>query len=111
MTFDVAIAGGDPNGLMLAAELSLAGVRPVVLERLAARSEEPKANGLVGQAVRLLDHRGLATRLSGAPRARVSRRCARCSASSCATATPSSVSPTSWPARTSATTVSPARIR
>ncbi|WP_433382091.1 hypothetical protein [Streptosporangium sp. CA-115845] len=30
---------------MPACELSLAGVRPVVLERLPAPSEEPKANG------------------------------------------------------------------
>ncbi|GGV42958.1 FAD-dependent oxidoreductase [Kitasatospora herbaricolor] len=67
MTLDVLIAGAGPNGLMLACELSLAGVRPVVLELLPERSAEPKANGLVGQAVRLLDHRGLHEALGGGP--------------------------------------------
>ncbi|MCX5215006.1 FAD-dependent monooxygenase [Kitasatospora sp. NBC_00240] len=67
MTFDVLIAGAGPNGLMLACELGLAGVRPVVLEQLPERSGEPKANGLVGQAVRLLDHRGLYEGLGGGP--------------------------------------------
>ena len=56
---DVVIAGAGPNGLMLACELALAGVRPVVLDRLPAPSDEPKANGLVGQVIRQLDMRGL----------------------------------------------------
>ncbi|MET7463573.1 FAD-dependent monooxygenase [Nonomuraea sp. NPDC005501] len=64
---DVVIAGGGPNGLMLACELALAGVRPVVLERLAARTEEARANGLVGQVIRVLDRRGLYERLTGDP--------------------------------------------
>lgn len=33
-TADVVIVGGGPTGLMLAAELRLGGVDPVVLERL-----------------------------------------------------------------------------
>ena len=62
---DVVISGAGPNGLMLACELALAGVRPVVLEKLPAPSEEPKANGLVGQVIRLLDIRGLYSRFTG----------------------------------------------
>ena len=56
---DVVIAGAGPNGLMLACELALAGVTPVVLDSLPGPSSEPKANGLVGQVVRALDLRGL----------------------------------------------------
>ncbi|GAA4559288.1 FAD-dependent monooxygenase [Pseudonocardia xishanensis] len=66
---DVVIAGAGPNGLMLAAELALAGVRPLVLDPLPEPATEPKANGLVGQVVRLLDRRGLYERLApGRPR-------------------------------------------
>ncbi|MFC4149953.1 FAD-dependent monooxygenase [Micromonospora mangrovi] len=61
------VVGAGPNGLMLACELALAGVHPVVLERRAAPTGEPRANGLVGQVVRLLDRRGLYARLSGGP--------------------------------------------
>jgi 2-polyprenyl-6-methoxyphenol hydroxylase-like FAD-dependent oxidoreductase len=64
---DVVIAGAGPNGLMLAGELALAGIRPVVFERLAEPTTEQRANGVVGQVVRMLDRRGLYERLSGDP--------------------------------------------
>jgi len=67
MDADVVIAGAGPNGLLLAAELRLAGVRPIVLERLTERSNEQRANGLVGQVARALDRRGLAEPLGGSP--------------------------------------------
>jgi 2-polyprenyl-6-methoxyphenol hydroxylase-like FAD-dependent oxidoreductase len=64
---DVVIIGGGPNGLMLACELALGGVRPVVIERLTGPAKDPKSNGLVGQVVRMVDRRGLFERLSGQP--------------------------------------------
>jgi 2-polyprenyl-6-methoxyphenol hydroxylase-like FAD-dependent oxidoreductase len=55
----VVIVGAGPVGLMLAIELRLAGIEPIVLERLPEISEIPKGNGLVGHVVRTLDYRGL----------------------------------------------------
>ncbi|MQY27873.1 FAD-dependent monooxygenase [Nocardia aurantia] len=56
---DIIISGAGPNGLMLACELALAGVTPIVLERTPGPSTEQKANGLVGSVVRAMDMRGL----------------------------------------------------
>src|ERR1700759_1882599 len=52
---------------MLAGELGLAGMRLVVLEPLAGPNPQRRANGITGQAVRLLDHRGLYSVLAGTP--------------------------------------------
>ena len=62
---DVVIAGAGPNGLMLACELGLAGIRPVVLDPLLGPNPEPRANGIIGQGVRILDHRGFYSVLAG----------------------------------------------
>ncbi|SDM73633.1 FAD-dependent monooxygenase [Allokutzneria albata] len=65
---EVVIIGAGPVGLMLACELGLAGAQPVVLDKRAEPGDAPKANGLGGQIVDLLDHRGLLERLSaGSP--------------------------------------------
>lgn len=65
---EVVISGAGPNGLMLACELALAGITPVVLDALPAAGDEPKANGLVGQVVRMLDMRGLYSAFTGEDR-------------------------------------------
>ncbi|NMO56650.1 FAD-dependent oxidoreductase [Actinoplanes sp. TBRC 11911] len=65
MEFDVVIAGGGPNGLMLSCELALSGVRPLVLEKRTGELSEQRANGMVGQVVRLFERRGLYQRLTG----------------------------------------------
>ncbi|MEV0583157.1 FAD-dependent monooxygenase [Nonomuraea sp. NPDC050310] len=65
---DILIIGAGPVGLLLACELSLTGARPVVLDRRPQPGDTPKANGLGGQIIDVLDHRGLLERLSaGSP--------------------------------------------
>ncbi|MFL6136204.1 MAG: FAD-dependent monooxygenase [Frankiaceae bacterium] len=59
----VVIAGGGPTGLMLAAELKLAGVDVVIVERRANQHiDESRARGLHSRAVEVLDQRGIAER-------------------------------------------------
>jgi 2-polyprenyl-6-methoxyphenol hydroxylase-like FAD-dependent oxidoreductase len=62
---DVVIAGAGPDGLMLACELGLAGIRPVMLDPAPGPNPQPRANRIVGQAARILDHRGLYSALTG----------------------------------------------
>lgn len=63
---DVIVVGAGPTGLMLAAELGLAGVRTVVLERQSQPRDIPKANGFSGQILELLRYRGLLDRFEAA---------------------------------------------
>lgn len=64
---DVVICGAGPNGLMLAGELALGGVRPLVLDALPELSNESRASAVTGQVVRFLDMRGLYPDLAGEP--------------------------------------------
>jgi len=59
MDVDVVVVGAGPVGLLVAAELALAGVRPIVLERLSAPGEQPKARGIGVLAAEALRRRGL----------------------------------------------------
>ncbi|MDQ0936751.1 FAD-dependent monooxygenase [Streptomyces turgidiscabies] len=54
------VAGGGPAGLMLAAELGLAGVDAVVLENLPKPPDWSRALGLHWGSIEALDQRGLA---------------------------------------------------
>ncbi|WP_159927549.1 MULTISPECIES: FAD-dependent monooxygenase [Nocardia] len=63
---DVIIVGAGPTGLMLAGELCLAGVRPLVLERHPQPRDTPKASGLGGRILHLLRYRGLLDRFEAA---------------------------------------------
>jgi 2-polyprenyl-6-methoxyphenol hydroxylase-like FAD-dependent oxidoreductase len=62
---DVVIAGAGPNGLLLACELGLAGIRPVLLDPMPSPNPQPRVNRIVGQAARLLDHRDLYSAFTG----------------------------------------------
>ena len=66
MDTDVIIVGAGPAGLMLASELRLAGVEPLVLERQPELAATPKAGGLGGQILQLLRYRGLLDRFEAA---------------------------------------------
>lgn len=56
---EVVIAGAGPTGLMLAYELALAGVEPLVLERLDRRIEQVKGGSIQPRTAELLESRGL----------------------------------------------------
>ena len=60
---DVIIVGAGPTGLMLATELCLVGVKPLVLERLTEIREVAKAGGIGGHILDLLRYRDLGDRL------------------------------------------------
>ena len=63
----VVIAGGGPTGLMLAAELALAGVDVVVVERRASQElDGSRAGGLHSRTIEVLDQRGVAERFLSA---------------------------------------------
>lgn len=60
--YDVAVVGGGPVGMWLAAELHRGGVRPVVLERRARRPPESKALTIYPRTVEQFAMRGLVER-------------------------------------------------
>lgn len=56
---DVAVVGGGPVGMLLAAEPALHGVRTTVLERLPVPTGESKAGTLHARTAQTLNRRGL----------------------------------------------------
>lgn len=65
----VVIAGGGPTGLMLAAELALAGVDVAVVERRSTQElAGMRAGGLHARTIEVLDQRGVADRFLSAGR-------------------------------------------
>jgi 2-polyprenyl-6-methoxyphenol hydroxylase-like FAD-dependent oxidoreductase len=59
----VVIAGGGPTGLMLAAELALAGVDVAICERRASQDlPGSRAGGLHSRSIEIMDQRGIADR-------------------------------------------------
>ncbi|NUP10709.1 MAG: FAD-binding monooxygenase [Polyangiaceae bacterium] len=66
---DVVIVGAGPVGLFLAIELAVAGVRPLVVERLLEPDRTIKAGGVGAVAAEALERRGLAPALDDEARA------------------------------------------
>ena len=65
--YSVVIAGGGPTGLMLAAELALAGVDGVVVERRPNQEHSgARALGISSRTIEVLDQRGIADRFLSA---------------------------------------------
>jgi len=63
----VVIAGGGPTGLMVAGELSLAGVDVAIVERRASQDlDGSRAGGLHSRTIEVLDQRGIAERFLSA---------------------------------------------
>ncbi|MEV6063017.1 FAD-dependent monooxygenase [Nocardia asteroides] len=58
----VIVAGAGPTGLTLAAELRLAGVDVIVVDRLPARTGESRGIGLTLRTAEVLEQRGLLSR-------------------------------------------------
>jgi bifunctional hydroxylase/dehydrase len=63
---EVIVVGAGPVGLMLAAELRLAGVDVVVVERLAAPTRQSRGLAVHARTREILDQRGLLDRFAGA---------------------------------------------
>jgi 3-(3-hydroxy-phenyl)propionate hydroxylase len=60
---EVVIAGGGPTGLMLGAELALAGVDAAIVERRASQDlAGSRAGGLLSRTIEVFDQRGIADR-------------------------------------------------
>ncbi|HEX3567598.1 MAG TPA: FAD-dependent monooxygenase [Acidimicrobiales bacterium] len=59
----VVIAGGGPTGMMLAAELTLAGIDVAIVERRATQElDSSRSRGLHSRTIEVLDQRGVADR-------------------------------------------------
>jgi 2-polyprenyl-6-methoxyphenol hydroxylase-like FAD-dependent oxidoreductase len=64
MHADAIVVGAGPVGLLLAAELRLAGIEPLVLERLPEPSAQPKARSVGPLAFEALVRRGLGEKIA-----------------------------------------------
>ncbi|MCA6091875.1 FAD-dependent monooxygenase [Streptomyces sp. SCA3-4] len=68
MDTGVLVVGAGPTGLLLACELALAGVRPLVVDKRPRPHRESRALNLHPRSIELMDMRGLAERFLAAGR-------------------------------------------